>query len=168
MKPPSARTLSSLRDSFREGAIQEGVLDWCPVRAYFQSGDGMPANQQHILLVEDDEPLAEALGAHLRRGGFRVTVTSKFEPALQALEGTDNIDLLIADIVFPGGVNGLALSRMAKLRRRDLRVIYMTGYDIPGLAEQSTGLVLRKPIDDEMLLDAVRRTLRSAHLGADK
>ena len=123
---------------------------------------------QHILLVEDDETLAEALGTHLRQGGFRVTATSRFEPALQALEGTDNVDLLITDIVFPGGLNGLALSRMARLRRHDLPVIYMTGYDIPGLPEQAVGLVLRKPVDGETLLDAVRRMLTSAHLDTSK
>ena len=85
---------------------------------------------------------------------------------LQALESTDNVDLLITDIVFPGGVNGIALARMARLRRPGLPVIYMTGYDFPGLPEQAVGLVLHKPIDDKMLLDAVRRTLMSANLDA--
>jgi CheY-like chemotaxis protein len=119
----------------------------------------MSAHQQHILLVEDDEALAAGLSACLREGGFRVTATAGFEEALQTLEGADAVDLLITDVVMPGGVNGLALARMARLRRKDLPVIYMTGYSIPGLDRQAAGVVLQKPVDCERLLGEARKAL---------
>jgi CheY-like chemotaxis protein len=80
--------------------------------------------------------------------------------ALQILEGENPIDLLITDIVMPDGVNGMALSRMARLRRqRDPRVIYVSGYDIPGLDREAHGTILRKPVGDDQLLAEIAQTL---------
>ena len=49
----------------------------------------------------------------------------------------------------PDSVNGIALSRMARLRRRDLKVIYITGYSIPGVEREALGPILRKPVDNQ-------------------
>jgi hypothetical protein len=48
---------------------------------------------------------------------------------------------------------------MARMRRPELKVIYLTAYDIPGVEDDAIGPVLRKPIDDERLLANVRRVL---------
>ena len=49
----------------------------------------------------------------------------------------------------------------------------MTGYDIPGVAEEALGPVLRKPVEEEQLVAEIRRVLdvdgrRSPTGGADK
>jgi CheY-like chemotaxis protein len=69
---------------------------------------------------------------------------------------------LITDIVMPDRVNGVALSRMARMRRPELKVIYLTAYDIPGVEDDTIGPVLRKPIDDEHLVAEVRRALAAS------
>ena len=69
------------------------------------------------------------------------------------------MDLLLTDIVMPGSVNGIALSRMARLRRRDLKVVYLTGYNVPGVEEEASGPILRKPIDDAFLVSEIERIL---------
>jgi hypothetical protein len=56
-------------------------------------------------------------------------------------------------------VNGLALSRMARMRRLGLPVIYISGYDIPGFEHEALGTLLRKPISDELLLAEIAQTL---------
>jgi CheY-like chemotaxis protein len=66
---------------------------------------------------------------------------------------------LITDIVMPARVNGVALSRMARMRPPELKVIYLTAYDIPGVEDEAIGPVLRKPIDDEQLVAEMRRRL---------
>lgn len=59
----------------------------------------------------------------------------------------------------PDRVNGMALTRMARLRQRDIRVIYLSGYDIPGLEREAHGTLLRKPVGDDLLLSEIAQTL---------
>ena len=62
----------------------------------------------------------------------------------------------------PERVNGIALSRMARMRRPGLKIIYLTAYDIPGIEDEANGPVLRKPIDDDRLVAEVRHALATA------
>src|SRR5690348_1267908 len=113
----------------------------------------------HVLLVDDDSASSAVYGRVLRDAGYEVSIAPDFRMALRVLEGQGALDLLVADIVMPGGVNGLALSRMARLRRRDLKVLYVTGYDIPGADREALGPILRKPLSDEQLVSEVERVL---------
>jgi CheY-like chemotaxis protein len=59
------------------------------------------------------------------------------------------------------GVNGFALARMAHLRRRDLKIVYVTGYDnVP--VREARGPILRKPVMPDTLVAAVRNALSAA------
>lgn len=115
--------------------------------------------QPHILVVEDDSACREALGRVLQHEGYGVSLTTDFRGALEILELDQPVDLMLADIVMPDRVNGIALSRMARLRRRDLKIVYMTGYNIPGIDREALGPILRKPIDDRVLIEEVERVL---------
>jgi CheY-like chemotaxis protein len=44
------------------------------------------------------------------------------------LEGPDRLDLLITDVGLPGGMNGRQLADLARLRRTNLKVLFITGY----------------------------------------
>ncbi len=112
-----------------------------------------------ILLVDDDATCCEAYSRVLRRAGFQVSVASEFRLALEILEADRPLDLLLIDIVMPGSVNGLALSRMARMRRKELKVLYVTGYTIPGVDREALGPILLKPIDDDRLVLEVERAL---------
>ena len=112
-----------------------------------------------VLVVEDDAALGQALCRILAQAGYEAVFAGDFRAALDVLEGEQAIDLLLSDIVMPNGVNGLALARMARLRRRDLKVIYLTGYNIPGVDEEALGPVLRKPVDDRVLIEQIERSL---------
>jgi CheY-like chemotaxis protein len=114
---------------------------------------------KQILLVDDDEAYREATAAMLRAAGYTVQVAPDYRLALKILESDDPIDLLVTDIVMPDRVNGLALSRMARMRRRNIHVIYISGYDIPGLEREALGTMLRKPVDDDQLLTEIAQTL---------
>jgi CheY-like chemotaxis protein len=112
-----------------------------------------------ILVVDDDPAFGEATARLLRAAGFEVFLAADHRLALEDLESTRPIDLLITDIVMPDRVNGIALSRMARMRRPELKVIYLTAYDIPGVEDDAIGPVLRKPIDGEQLVAEVRSAL---------
>ena len=124
--------------------------------------DGPTTAKRHILLVDDDKIFGAAVGKTLRNAGFQVTIAADFRVALEVLEDVPPLDLLLADIVMPAGVNGLALSRMARLRRPNLKVVYMTGYSIPGIEREALGPILLKPIDDDRLISEVERALATA------
>ncbi|MDB5410587.1 MAG: hypothetical protein JWL84_5499 [Rhodospirillales bacterium] len=115
--------------------------------------------KSRVLLVDDDEIFGQATARFLEDAGFDVTFAPDYRGTLQILESDATVDLLLTDIVMPNRVNGLALARMARLRRPALKVIYLSGYDIPQIADEALGPVLRKPIENEHLVDAVRRLL---------
>ncbi len=113
-----------------------------------------------VLFVDDDEVIAASVAQTLRAAGYEVRTAVSFQVALDVLDGPDPLDLLITDLVMPRQVNGIALSRMARLRRAGLKIIYITGFDIPDIAEtQAVGPILRKPFSDEALLEQVEQVL---------
>ncbi len=113
-----------------------------------------------ILVVDDDEVFREATASILRSVGYQVRSAPDYRLALEILERGDPVDLLILDIVMPDRVNGFALARMARLRRPDLKVIYISGFDIPhGTGDEALGPIIRKPLDNDQLLDEVARVL---------
>jgi CheY-like chemotaxis protein len=115
-----------------------------------------------ILLVDDDEVLRDATASILRAAGYRVQTAPDHRLALEILERGDPVDLLILDIVMPDRVNGFALARMARLRRPHLKVIYISGFDIPrGVGDAALGPIIRKPFDDDQLLAEIARILAS-------
>jgi CheY-like chemotaxis protein len=124
-----------------------------------ETGGRPSPGELHILVVEDDSACREALGKVLQREGYGVSLTADFREALALLDSDQQVDLMLADIVMPDRVNGIALSRMAKLRRPNLKVVYMTGYNIPGADREALGPILRKPIDDKVLVDEVAGVL---------
>jgi DNA-binding NtrC family response regulator len=120
---------------------------------------GAPAGKW-ILVVDDDEVFRDTTASILRSAGYQVRSAPDYRLALEILERGDPIDLLILDIVMPDRVNGFALGRMARLRRPKLKVIYISGFDIPrATAEEALGPIIRKPVDSDQLLDEVAHVL---------
>jgi CheY-like chemotaxis protein len=117
------------------------------------------AGSGRILVVEDDRTFGEALCQVLSRAGYATSLATDFQTALGILEAEQPLDLLLVDIVMPDGINGIALSRMARMRRRDLKVIYITGYNIPGVEREALGPVLQKPVDNQRLIEEIARVL---------
>ncbi len=109
------------------------------------------------VLVVDDEPSSRyALSRVLSANGFEVHAAADYLGALRVVDAQP-IDLLVTDIVMPKGMNGFALARMAQMRRREMKVLYVTGYDVP--TDEAISRVLRKPVADEQLLEEVNRAL---------
>jgi hypothetical protein len=64
----------------------------------------------------------------------------------------------------PNSINGIALGRMGRLRNVNLRVIYLSGFDMRHLDTELAGPLIRKPIADEEWLATVAAELtRQGH-----
>jgi CheY-like chemotaxis protein len=112
-----------------------------------------------ILLVDDDEGFRYAASKTLENAGFAVVAALDYREALEVLEGDTPVDLMVTDIYFPKGIHGFALARMARMRRLGLKVIYVTGFDVPEV--EDVGKVLRKPISGKQFLSEVEGALAS-------
>jgi PAS domain S-box-containing protein len=81
-----------------------------------------------VLVVEDDDSLRTYTTSILRELGYRVVEAAEGVGAIARIEQSNKIDLLLTDIVMPGGMNGRQLAFEATKRRPDLKVLFMTGY----------------------------------------
>ena len=109
-----------------------------------------------VLVVDDDDAYRHATVKMLADAGFETVEAPDYRQALDILDDNKPLALLIMDIVIPG-VNGFALARMARMRHHDLKVIYVSGFDVP--TREAIGPVLRKPVAGEDLMAEVRKSL---------
>jgi CheY-like chemotaxis protein len=125
-------------------------------------GHDEAAQGDTILLVEDDEAGSYAVARVLEAAGYQVVVAPDYRQALEALDSKRRIDLMLTDVRLTAGTpHGFALGRMARMRRPDIRVLYLTGVsDLPE-SETATALgrILQKPIEPAALLREISRAL---------
>ncbi len=123
---------------------------------------GSPAALRHILVVEDDEAYSRLVRRMLEGAGFRVTAAKDFVTALPVVEGSDQVDLLLADINMPPGTpHGLSIGLMAESKRGDLKIVYMSGsIETEVIARFAPNAkILRKPFTASELVAAIESTL---------
>ena len=110
----------------------------------------------HVLLVEDDREVSALSQELLISLGFTVTHVASAEAALGALADSRAIDLVLSDIMMPGGVSGLQLAREIRRRKPDIPVILTTG-NIESAADMKDGEfgLLPKPFTRETLAHAM-------------
>jgi PAS domain S-box-containing protein len=84
--------------------------------------------QRRILLVEDDDRVRAQAEGQLLALGYQVTACANGVEAIERLADRPDIDLLMTDIVMPGGVNGRQLASHARQLRPDLPVLFTSGY----------------------------------------
>ncbi|QBG96329.1 PAS domain-containing sensor histidine kinase [Xanthomonas oryzae] len=90
--------------------------------------DAVLAGQgQQVLVVEDDEQVRLLVTDLLSELGYQADVVADADAALPILASPRRIDLLVTDVGLPG-LNGRQLAEIARQSRRDLPVIFMTGY----------------------------------------
>lgn len=120
--------------------------------------------QGTILLVEDDPSLRFLIAEILRREGYTVLVAGDGDAAFKVWRtGSTRIDLLLADVMMPGGLSGIELAGRMLQDQPDLKVVVSSAYSptLDGLGE-SPGFAcgyLAKPFQPDRLLVVVRECL---------
>jgi len=124
--------------------------------------DGAPSASR-LLLVEDDEPLAGLLSAHLRARGYAVTVAPTAEAAQVELAGDTRPDLLLLDINLPGetGWSLLRSDAFATAGRPPVIVASAMSVSPARLREFGVAGYLPKPFALDTLRSTIERLLQA-------
>ncbi len=113
-----------------------------------------------ILVVEDEESVRELVRKVLEMYGYRVEVAATGAAALALIEGGARFDLVLTDLIMPGGISGREVA--ARLTPAQ-KVLYMSGYagELAGRGVELRDGVnfLKKPFGPTPLLVGVRRCL---------
>jgi DNA-binding NtrC family response regulator len=123
-----------------------------------------------VLIVDDEEGIRHGLTTMFRREGFTVYSAGDFETAV-SVAAEFPVDVAVVDIRLRTGRTGIDLLSELKRGEPDVVVIVITGYGSIDSAVASmkagAGDYLLKPIDNEKLLDAVRRNLSLRNLATE-
>ncbi len=116
----------------------------------------------HVLLVEDDEHLAEGMVFNLRNAGYDVTACDNGEEALDAL-GRSTYDVILLDVMLPG-IDGLEVVRRVRQTGNTSPILMITALNraddvIAGLDAGADDYVT-KPFDLDEVLARIRGALR--------
>jgi len=111
-----------------------------------------------ILVVEDNEAIADLLSTLLIRNNMESKCVNTAEAAQELLARDNKFDLLLTDIVIPGTLDGLGLAKWVNEYHPGVCIGLMSGYqtsvendlDIP---------VLTKPFREKGLLEYLQNRL---------
>lgn len=90
-----------------------------------------------VLLVEDDKNVRLVVRNQLLDLGYAVLEAGNACQATEILENVADIDILLTDIIMPGGMNGRELARRALKQRPGLHVVLMSGYEEQAVLSQN-------------------------------
>jgi CheY-like chemotaxis protein len=129
------------------------------------------AEEEVILVVEDDEGVRANTAKMLSELGYRVLEVPDGLRALQVLNDRPDINLLFTDVGLPGGLNGRQLADRAKILRPDLRVLFTSGYARHAIVHQGRldpGVeLLSKPFTLTQLAAKIRSMLSTLAVRKD-
>ncbi|WP_158806984.1 response regulator [Beijerinckia sp. L45] len=121
--------------------------------------DGVTFAGATILLVDDDGGVREVTAAMLREAGYAVVEAGSGGAGLEALDRTEQVDLLLVDFAMPG-MNGAEVAREASIRRPGLPILFVTGYaDLDVIRSVGEERIIAKPFQFDRLLLAIDRAL---------
>jgi two-component system cell cycle sensor histidine kinase/response regulator CckA len=122
------------------------------------------AGRETVLVAEDEETLREMVVHVLKIQGYTVLEAASGRQALEVWERANRpVDLLLTDMVMPGGIMGAELAERLAEKCPSLKVIYTSGYS-PGMAGKDASLLtgrnfLPKPYSISKLAQLVRECL---------
>ncbi len=124
-----------------------------------------PLTRHRVLVVDDDPPVARAIGRMLDHAGYRVTVVEDAESALEEFQADPAaFDLVLTDQTLPR-MRGDELTRALLAIRPALPILICTGYSERLDEERARAIgaraLLPKPLDLRELVTALRDALGS-------
>src|SRR5918911_1979410 len=129
----------------------------------------MPDQTKHVLLVEDEAPLREAVAEQLGDRGYQVEQADSGEAAIARL-AEFAFDIIITDLRLPG-IDGRAVLEAALERYPDIIAIVITGFgtvkDAVEAIKQGAADFITKPFQFDALLHVLHSALEQRRLKSE-
>ena len=126
----------------------------------------MPDTAKHLLIVEDEAPLREAIAAQLADRGYDVKEAASGEEALAKL-AEFAFDIIVTDLRLPG-IDGSDVVEAAVGRYPDIIAIVVTGYgtvkDAVEAIKRGASDFVNKPFQIDELLHALDSAIEQRRL----
>ena len=124
----------------------------------------MQAKSDIIAIVDDDEPLREALGSILKAAGFPIDTFASAEEFLDSPQRR-NTTCLLLDVRLPG-MSGIELQRRLLDTNRSLPIIFVTAHGDASVRDLvmkagATGF-LNKPVRSDALLKEIHAAIEKS------
>ena len=113
--------------------------------------------QSAVLVVEDDEPLRDAIAMALAQEGHEVVLAATGEEALDFIRWAGPFAALYTDIDLPGQVTGWQVAQAFIKQWPKRPVVYASGRDLSGARVPKKAVVLQKPFSYFALVEALTR-----------
>jgi len=127
-----------------------------------ESGRAPPARggRESILVAEDEDAVRDLVVKILGGKGYNVLAAPSGQAAIDLWRRhAGAFDLLLTDLIMPGGMSGAQLAERLRAEKPGLRVITMSGYRGATAVEAPGPGFLQKPFDPARLATAVRTCL---------
>ena len=115
-----------------------------------------------LMLIDDDRDILFTFKSILAAEGFKVEAFADPDEALSRFTQADPsyYNLVITDIRMPK-INGFQLYQKLKEIKRDIRVLFMTAFEVPGnLLDSMPNIdesdIIRKPIEEERFINKIK------------
>ena len=135
-----------------------------PLAAKEATAGGTPAEEvramtagRRLLLVEDDAGVAAVAQELLEGLGLEVRTAENAPQALERLNA-ERFDIMLTDVVMPGGMTGIELARTSARAWPEMSIILTSGYagdDVDAALADAPWPLVRKPYTSEQLAAAL-------------
>ena len=103
---------------------------------------------ESVLIVDDEVALLKLTQQWLNKLGYRTRVAENGRQALDIISGDEEFDLLVTDVIMPGGMNGYELAQQAMEKNPRLKVLLTSGFTREaslqdGLSDLFTNLITK-------------------------
>jgi DNA-binding response OmpR family regulator len=117
------------------------------------------AHATAVQVVEDDDEVRAVISELLSDNGFNVQTAATGREAIAIIDDVP-VDLMVADIGLPGGLDGLEIARCARKRRPSLKCLFISGRHEPVVCDRERDDFMAKPFRRPELLGCVWKVLR--------
>ncbi|HUS55122.1 MAG TPA: ATP-binding protein [Thermohalobaculum sp.] len=126
--------------------------------------DIIPRGQGEVILVIEDHPDVRDLAVLMLESlGYQVIDIGDVAGAHMVLANNTPVDLILSDVVLPGGISGLQFAEDARVTYPGIKIIFMSGYPAEAATRngflRSDDILLNKPFERRHLATTLRAAL---------